>query len=97
MLATHPTEGAPTRLPAPLAAVASLTRAELALRALHIDAAEAALQHAERAAQHAGVPALQAEVAHARTVLSQPAARLLGPDGAQTLRLQDVAALRATD
>ncbi len=98
LLAAHPANGAPapTHLPAPLAAVAALTRAELALRALHIDAAHTALQHAERAAQHAGVPALQAEVAHARALLAQPAARLLGPGGERALRLQDVAALRAS-
>ncbi|MCO5354743.1 helix-turn-helix domain-containing protein [Acidovorax kalamii] len=98
MLAAHPADGVPlpTHLPAPLAAVAALTRAELALRALHIDAAHTALQHAERAAQHAGVPALQAEVAHARALLAQPAARLLAPGGEQALRLQDVAALRAS-
>lgn len=98
MLAAHPADGVllPTHLPAPLAAVAALTRAELALRALHIDAAHTALQHAERAAQHAGVPALQAEVAHARALLAQPAARLLAPGSEQALRLQDVAALRAS-
>lgn len=98
LLAAHPANGAPapTHLPAPLAAVAALTRAELALRALHIDAAHTALQHAERAAQHADVPALQAEVAHARALLAQPAARLLEPGGEQVLRLQDVAALRAS-
>ena len=96
LLAAHPNDSTPTHLPAPLAAVAALTRAELALRALHIDAAHAALQHAERAAQHAGVPALQAEVAHARALLAQPAARLLAPGGEQALRLQDVAALRAS-
>ncbi len=97
VLSGHTAEAAPTRLPAPLAAVAALTHAELALRALHIGVAEAALQHAERAAQHAGVPALQAEVAHAHAALTQPAGRLLGPGGEQTLRLQDVAALRTTD
>ena len=101
VLAAHPADGVPpptlpTHLPAPLAAVAALTRAELALRALHIDAAHTALQHAERAAQHAGVPALQAEVAHARALLAQPAARLLAPGSEQALRLQDVAALRAS-
>jgi hypothetical protein len=96
LLAAHPDDSTPTHLPAPLAAVAALTHAELALRALHIDAAHTALQHAERASQHAGVPALQAEVAHARALLAQPAARLLGPGSEQVLRLQDVAALRAS-
>jgi DNA-binding transcriptional ArsR family regulator len=104
VLAAEPAERLPTdvpnrgaaRLPPALAAVAALTRAELALRALQIDAARAALQQAEEAAQHAGVPALQAEVAHAHALLGQPAARLLGPRGEQALRLQDVAALRAS-
>ena len=36
LLAAHPNDSTPTHLPAPLAAVAALTRAELALRALHI-------------------------------------------------------------
>lgn len=97
VLAASQAEGMPIRLPAPLAAVAALTRAELALRALHVDAARAALQHAEQAAQHAAVPALQTEVAQARALLDQPAARLLAPGGEQTLRLHDVAALRAAD
>lgn len=96
VLATSPADPLPTRVPASLAAVAALTRAELALRALQIGAAQAALQQAERAAQHAGVPALQAEVAHACALLAQPAARLLAPGGEQPLRLQDVAALRAS-
>lgn len=100
VLAVPPTEGAPTpvptRLPSALAAVAALTRAELALRALQIDTARAALQQAQEAAQHAGVPALQAEVAHAHALLDQPAARQLGPHGEQALRLADVAALRAS-
>lgn len=42
------------------------------------------------------MPALQAEVAHARALLAQPAARLLAPGSEQALRLQDVAALRAS-
>lgn len=89
-------DAVPTRLPAPLAAVAALTHAELALRALQLDAAGAALRQAERAAEHAGVPALRAEVARARAVLQQPAARRLGPAGEQLLPLQEVAALRAS-
>ena len=96
-LLAAPQNGAmPTRLPAPLAAVAALTHAELALRALQIDAAHAALLQAERAAVHAGVPALQAEVARARELLGQPAGRLQGPGGEQLLRLHEVAALRAS-
>lgn len=95
-LAPPPGESPPPRLPAPLAAVAALARTELALRALRIDAAHTALQQATQAAQQAGVPALQAEVAHASTLLAQPAARLLRPGGAQMLRLPQVASLRAS-
>ena len=58
-LAASQAAGMPSRMPAPLAAVAALTTAELALRALHIDAAQAALQQAETAAHQAGAPALQ--------------------------------------
>jgi hypothetical protein len=95
-LAGHP-GGLPPRLPAVLAAVAALTQAELALRALRVDAAGTALHHAGQAARQAGVPALQAEVDHALALLGQPAARRLGPGGeSQLLRLRDVAALRAS-
>ncbi|MFY3385112.1 helix-turn-helix domain-containing protein [Paracidovorax sp. MALMAid1276] len=83
-------------LHAPLAAVEALTRAELALRALHIDAAHAALEQARQAAMRAGVPALQAEATQAAALLAQPAARLLAPQGERTLRLAEVAALRAS-
>lgn len=80
--------------PPALAAVAALAEAELALRSLHTEAAEAALARAQAAAQRAGVPALLAEVAAAQAALVQPAALRLGADGAQPLRLGEVAALR---
>src|SRR5262245_45036170 len=79
--------------PAPLAAVAELTTAELALRSLRVDAAQAALARAHDAADRAGVPALMAEVAEARAALDRPAARRPSPAGEQTLRLDEVAAL----
>ncbi|MEO5794135.1 MAG: helix-turn-helix domain-containing protein [Rhodoferax sp.] len=84
-------------LPPPLAAVADLAAAELALRSLRIDVARAALARAEAAAQHARVPALLAEVAQARTALDQPAARQLSAHGEKLLRLDAVAALLASD
>ncbi|MBV7541491.1 helix-turn-helix domain-containing protein [Acidovorax sp. sic0104] len=95
-LAASHAAGMPPRLPAPLAAVAALTNAELALRALHIDAARAALQGADNAARQAGVPALLAEVDRAHALLHQPAARRLGPGADHLLQLHDVAALRAS-
>jgi len=87
-------DGPGTRgIPAALLAVAALTSAELALRALRIDAARAALARARQAAAAAGVPALQAEVAEAGAALERPAARRLGAEGEQPLRLAEIAAL----
>ncbi len=83
-------------IPSPLIATAALAAAELALRSLHIGAARQALQKAQQAAAECGVPALLAEVAHAQALLTQPAARLLGPGGEQFLQLPEVAALHAS-
>lgn len=81
-------------LPSPaLQAVAALARAEIALRQLHCDAAQAALQQARAAASQAGVPALQAEVDEAQALLLQPAARRHTADGGTALRLAEVQAL----
>ncbi len=80
-----------------LVAVAALAEAELALRALQTDAAHQALGRARQAAAHSGVPALQAEVAEAGHALERPAARHLRPDGAQVVRLAEVAALLASE
>ncbi|MDR6537295.1 helix-turn-helix domain-containing protein [Variovorax soli] len=80
-------------LPPSLAAVAELSAAELALRKLHTDAAQAALGRAQEAALRARVPALLAEVAEAAAALERPAARRLFPGGEQALRLGEVAAL----
>jgi hypothetical protein len=94
-----------TRLPpgfAAVAAVAELTTAELALRALQMAPAHAALARAQAAAQTARIPALLAEVADALALLQRPAARRLSANGEQALceqalSLDDVAALRHTD
>ena len=80
-------------MPPALAAMAELTRAELALRSLRMDLAQTALARAHEAAAHAGVPALLAEVAETRASLAHTAARRLSPDGEQALRLDEVAAL----
>ncbi|MDA7419030.1 helix-turn-helix domain-containing protein [Xenophilus arseniciresistens] len=82
-------------LPPVLGALAELTAAELALRALNVEEAAAALARALRAAQKAQVPALLAEVLDAQALLQRPAARCLGPDGESPLRLDEVAALLA--
>jgi hypothetical protein len=84
-------------LPPALAAVAELSAAELALRSLHIDTARTALARAHAAAERARVPALLAEVAEARAAFERPAARRLADGGEQALRLDEVAALLASE
>jgi len=84
-------------LPPSLAAVAELAAAELAMRSLRIAPAQAALARAHEAAGRAGIAALLAEVAEARAALDRPAARRLVDGGEQTLRLDEVAALLASD
>ena len=81
----------------PLAAVAELTAAELALRSLRIGPARASLARAHEAAGRARVPALAAEVAEALAALDRPAARRLFPGGEQALRLDEVADLLASN
>ncbi|HSW15121.1 MAG TPA: helix-turn-helix domain-containing protein [Solimonas sp.] len=80
-----------------LLAVAELAAAELALRSLHTGIARAALARAHDAAVRARVPALLAEVAEARAALDRPAARRVHADHEQALRLDEVAALLASD
>jgi hypothetical protein len=92
-LARHDTRG----MPPSLAAVAELAAAELALRSLRIDPARAALARAHQAAERARVPALLAEVAEAWAALDRPAARRLFAGGEHALRLDEVAALLASD
>jgi hypothetical protein len=92
-LARHDTRG----MPPSLTAVAELAAAELALRSLRIDPARAALARAHEAAERARVPALLAEVAEARAALDRPAARRRFAGREQALRLDEVAALLASD
>jgi len=87
----------PVGLPAALLAVAELTAAELALRALRTGPARAALERARAAAERARIPALLAEVEEARSAFARPAARRVAAGGERPLRLDDVAALIATD
>ena len=83
-------------LPPSLAAVAGLITAELALRSLRIDPAQAALARAHEAAQRARVPALLAEVVEAWAALDRPAARRIDAHGEHPIRLAEVAALLAS-
>ena len=87
-------------LPATLAAVAELSAAELALRSLRPVQARAALARAQAAADLARVPALAAEVAEAQAALDRPVARRVrhaDAGGEQALRIDEVAALLASD
>lgn len=81
----------------PLAAVAELTFAELSLRQLRIGDAREALARAQEAADRARVPVLHAEVREARTACDRPAARKFHRGEEQPLRLDEVAALLASD
>jgi hypothetical protein len=84
------------RLPPPLAAVAHLSLAELALRSLRTGAAQAAIARAQAAAERARIPALVAEVAGLRASLDRPAARRLSGNGEEALRLAEVESLLAS-
>ncbi|QNK75650.1 helix-turn-helix domain-containing protein [Variovorax sp. PAMC28562] len=87
-------------LPSPFAAVAAvaeLTAAELALRSLRVAQAHAALGRAQEAAARARVPALMAEVAEAQAGFDRPAARRVVAGIELTLRLDQVAALFASN
>lgn len=89
-----PLDGA--SLSPPLAAIAGLACAELALRSLRTAPARAALDRARAAAMHARIPALVAEVEAMQDTLRRPAARRRAGGGERTLRLDEVEALHAS-
>lgn len=76
-----------------LLAIAELTAAEVALRALRTGAARSALARAFDAARRARVPALLAEVTELHAALARPAARRVHADHDEPLRLDEVEAL----
>jgi len=87
----------PAALPPASRTAHELVVAGIAIRRLHTRAARAALDRAARAARQARIPALTAEVESAHRVLSAPAARLIARGEERLLRLDDVAALLASD
>jgi hypothetical protein len=87
----------PTPLPPALRAAHELAVAGIAMRRLRTKEACAALGRAARAAREARIPALIAEVETASGVLDTPAARLIARGEARQLRLEEVAALLASD
>ena len=86
----------PTLLPPALRAVHELVVAGIAIRRLHTNAARAALSRAQSAARLSGIPALTAEVESASRVLNTPAARLITNGQEQSLLLEQVEALLAS-
>jgi hypothetical protein len=86
-----------TDLPPSLAAMVELAAAEIALRSLRTAVARASLARAHDAAVRARVPALQAEVAEARSALERPAARRLRTGSEdEPIRLDQIEALFAS-
>lgn len=77
-------------------AIQDLIVAGIAMRRQQARAARAALARANVAAGHAGIPALMAEVRDASLALDTPAARLAGPGGGRSLRLDEVESLLAS-
>jgi hypothetical protein len=86
----------PAPFPPASRAAYELVVAALAMRRLQIQRARAALTRAAGAAQAAGIPALVAEVQSAALILDAPAARRIGAEQERLLRLEDVAALLAS-
>jgi hypothetical protein len=86
----------PTLLPPALRAVHELVVAGIAIRRLHTKEARAALSRAQSAARLSGIPALTAEVESASCVLNTPAARLMTKGHEQSLLLEQVEALLAS-
>jgi len=83
-------------MPPALAAMAALTAAALAVRALQVGQARAALARAQAAAERAGIAALRREVDDARAALDRPAARSLQAGVERSLCLDDIPDLLAS-
>ena len=87
----------PASLPPSLRAVHALGIADIAMRRLRAGVARAALGRAWDAARQAGVPALAAEVETMAQALDAPAARRIARGGEQSITLEQVEALLASD
>jgi tetratricopeptide (TPR) repeat protein len=74
-----------------------LVAAGIAIRRIRAGQARAALERARRAAENARIPALAAEVDKAVRAFEAPAARVITRDAEQSLRLDEVGALLASD
>lgn len=86
----------PAQLPAPLRAVHGLATAGIALRRMEARTARMALEGARGAAGLAGIPALIAEVDAARSLLEEPAGRLIADGVQRPLLLDEVEDLQAS-
>jgi phosphopantetheinyl transferase (holo-ACP synthase) len=86
----------PAHLPAALNAVHELIVAGIAMRRVRAKSARAALARAARAATRAGIEALSAEVESAASVLDAPAARAIRRNETETLGLDQVESVLAS-
>src|SRR4051794_35286545 len=86
----------PAHLPAALNAVHELIVAGIAMRRVRAKSARAALARAARAATRAGIEALSAEVESAASVLDAPAARAIRRNETETLSLDQVETVLAS-
>ena len=85
------------RMPAMLATIAELMRAEIALRKLQANSAAAAMRRASSAACVSRIPALAREVEHIARVLDAPAAQLISSGTARALTIAEVEELLQGD
>jgi len=86
----------PAPFPPASRAAYELVVAAISMRRLRTQIAREALARAGQAARQAGIPALLAEVDRASLILETPAARRIGAEEEQLLRLEDVEALLAS-
>ena len=86
----------PAPFPPASRAAYELVVAAISMRRLRTQIAREALARAGQAARQAGIPALLAEVDSASLILETPAARRIGAEEEQLLRLEDVEALLAS-
>lgn len=85
------------RLPPSARALRELVAAGIAIRRLQMKDARAALERARHAARQTASSVLQVEVQHAVDTLNKPAARLLVRGAQDTLRLDEVEVLLASE
>jgi hypothetical protein len=95
--AEHALATVPTAIPPALLIAQQLIVAQIAMRRLQAKAAHMALVRAADLARRAGIPALVAEIESAFALLHAPAARSIAHGQEQSLRLDEIETLLASD